>query len=154
MSRLELTREYNVSIQKIWEALTTPEIIKKFWSPPQMETVEATISAVEPGGIFRYSMKSDDGFQQWVKCEYEVVDEPNKLSFYETLTDSEGNEVSPSHYGMPGDEITKHLTELVLKESEGVTKLTMIIDYGDDKANEFASMGWNAMLDNLSKIIE
>lgn len=151
---MSLTREYNAPIQKTWEALTTPSLIKQFWAPPNMKTVEATIDKLEPGGIFTYSMQSEDRFQQWVTCKYEVIDEPNKLSFIEVLTDKDGNEVASSHYGMPGDEIKKHLTELILEEVNGNTKLTMNIDYGDAKANEYASMGWNAMLDNLVLIVE
>jgi uncharacterized protein YndB with AHSA1/START domain len=154
MAKMSLVKEYKAPIEKVWEALTTPELIKKFWAPPNMKTVEASIDKVETGGIFQYSMKSDEGFQQIVKCEYKVVDKPNKLSFYEVLIDRDGNEVPPSYYGMPGEEIKKHLTELILEEKNGVTKLTMNIDYGDDKTNEFASYGWKGMLENLAEVVE
>lgn len=154
MAKVAITREYTAAIEKVWEALTTPEIIMKFWAPPGMETVAATIDKLEPGGVFRYSMKSPEGFQQWVKCTYEEVIPPTKLSFMETITDEEGNPVPPSHFGMPGDEIKHHLTELVLEQDGNTTKLTMYMDYGDEQSNQYAQGGWKGMLENLDTVLE
>lgn len=154
MGKMTITREYNSEIDRVWEALTTPEQIVKFWAPPGMEAVDVSIDKLEVGGIFKYSMKSPEGFQQWVKSVYEKIEKPNLLSFREGITDAEGNYVAPSHYGMPGDEPKQSLTEIHLEETETGTKVSMIIDYGDDQSNEFASMGWKGMLENLASVVE
>ncbi len=154
MSKLTLTREYNSSIVKVWKALTTPEIIKQYWAPPGMKTVVATIDDLKVGGVFIYSMQSDNGNQMWVRCTYTQVEEPNKLSFMESMANEDGEAVAPSTFGMPGDEIKESLTEITLEEQDGVTTLTMVIDYGDDQSNEYASKGWTGMLENLTTIVE
>ena len=154
MGKISLTKDYNAPIEKVWEALTTPELIRQFWAPPGMETSEAKIDKLEPGGEFIYAMKSNDGKEMWVRCIYEDVEQPNKLSFMETPADKTGNPVPPSAMGMPGDEIVESYTELLLEEKNGVATVTMNIDYGDDKANEYASFGWKGMLENLAQIVE
>lgn len=153
MAKTSISKEYKAPIDKVWEALTTPDHILKFWAPPGMETVEASISKLEKSGEFRYSMKNEQ-FQQWVKCVYERVEPKTFLSFMEVLVDQDGNEVPASYYGMPGDEIKHSLTELELEEVGDKTKLTMTFDYGDDMANKFASGGWKGMIENLANVVE
>lgn len=152
MAKTELKKEVSAQIDKVWEALTTPDLIKKFWSPPGMKTTFVEITKLEVGGAFTYQMENDDGWKQIVKCMYAEIEKPTKLKFEETLVDEDGNQVPASYYGMPGDEIKTSVTEINLEDLGDKTKVTMIFDYGDDKSNEFASGGWGTMLSNLAEM--
>jgi len=58
---LVLERVLDAPRRLVWEALTTPEHLKKWWAPRPYQTPEVEID-LKPGGIFRMRMTGPDGF--------------------------------------------------------------------------------------------
>jgi uncharacterized protein YndB with AHSA1/START domain len=74
--RLDLVLERIVDVppQLVWAAWTTPDHIKKWFTPVPWQTVDCEID-LRPGGIFRTVMRSPEG-QDFpnVGCYLEIVD--------------------------------------------------------------------------------
>lgn len=143
---LVLERIVDVSPELVWAAWTTPEYLKKWFTPAPWSTVDCEID-LRPGGIFRTVMRSPEG-QEFPNagCYLEIV--PNqKLVWTSTLgADFRPNPQSPED--MP-------MTAIVLIEPHGSgTKYTAIAIHGDEEgAKKHEAMGfhhgWGAALDQL-----
>src|SRR3954466_15218568 len=57
---LVLERVVDVPAEAIWKAWTTPEQVKRWFTPAPWTTTECEID-LRPGGIFRTVMRSPDG---------------------------------------------------------------------------------------------
>ena len=74
---LKLERVVDVSPELLWKAWTTPEHLKKWFTPRPWTTTECEID-LRPGGIFRTVMRSPEGEEFGeTGCYLEVV--PNRL---------------------------------------------------------------------------
>ncbi|WP_255246820.1 SRPBCC domain-containing protein [Paenibacillus chitinolyticus] len=86
--RRELTVERTVAIptKLAWEGWTQPEHITRWWGPKNWTTTVYEMD-VRPGGVWRYSLKSDDnsGEEAYCRAVYEEVEAPRKLVYTETL---------------------------------------------------------------------
>jgi activator of Hsp90 ATPase-like protein len=73
---LLLERVVDVPPELVWAAWTTPEHVKKWFTPAPWTTVDCEID-LRPGGIFRFVMRSPEG-QEFpnVGCYLEIVKKP------------------------------------------------------------------------------
>jgi len=72
---LVLERLLDAPRELVWEALTTPEHLKKWWAPRPYQTPEVEVD-FRPGGVFRLRMTGPDGFDTGTGgagCVLEVV---------------------------------------------------------------------------------
>lgn len=153
MNQVTLERSFSAPIEKVWEALTNTDKLKKWWSPADMEASYISVD-LKKGGIFRYCMKGSNGKEFWGRGVYQIIEQPKLLSFLDTFTDSQGNPVPSSHYGIPGEEIVESLVEFSLTEENGITTMTMVGDNPhDDSMLEDMTKGWNGMFDKLEELL-
>lgn len=147
--KLIIERIFNAPIGKVWAAFTTPEILAKWWSPAGMTNYYASTD-VREGGEFRYCFADSEGEKYWGKGVYKKIVEPTYLAYIDYFTDSDGNPVPPSYYGIPGDESTPTLVEFVFTAKGDITemKISGEIPY-DDSMIENMTQGWNSMFDKL-----
>lgn len=82
----------------------------------------------------------------------------NSQSFsnlFDTFTDSDGNPVAPSYYGMPEEKIVESLVEFSLTMENGITTMKMVGDNPhDDSLREDMEKGWNGMFDKLEVLLK
>jgi uncharacterized protein YndB with AHSA1/START domain len=72
---LVIERVMEAPLDLVWEALTTPEHLKRWWAPRPYQTPECEID-LKPGGIFFTRMTGPDGFDTGTGgagCVLEVV---------------------------------------------------------------------------------
>ncbi len=83
----------------------------------------------------------------WFVGEYRVVDPPTLLVYTESMSDSDGNPVSPEAMGMPDDhpEVTEVTVELA--DVDGRTR--MVMTHAGVPADSPGATGWNMALDKL-----
>ena len=154
MTKLSIERSFSATIEKVWEALTNADKLKNWWCPPGMESPYISVD-FKNGGVFRYSFKGSDGKEFWGRGLYQTIEKPKFLSFLDTFTDSQGNPVPSSHYGMDGKEIVEALVEFSLTEENGITKMTMVGENPhDDSILEDMKKGWNGMFDKLEELLK
>lgn len=147
--RLVIERTFDAPVETVWDAFTTPEILATWWSPAGM--TNSFISAeVRTGGEFRYCFRSSDGKEFWGNGIYVTIRPPTFLSYIDNFTDENGKPVPPSHYGIPGDELTQSLVEITLTRDGARTHLTISAENPfDDTMTEPMTQGWNSMFDKL-----
>ena len=142
---LVLERVVDVPPNLVWAAWTTPEYVKKWFTPAPWQTVDCEID-LRPGGIFRTVMRSPEG-QDFpnVGCYLEVI-ENEKLVWTAAL--KPGYRPQNAWEGFV-------FTAVILLEPHGAgTKYTAIAIHGDeDGAKKHADMGfthgWGKALDQL-----
>jgi uncharacterized protein YndB with AHSA1/START domain len=108
-----ITREFAAPKHLVYEAFTTPELVKRWWSANRGEVTVADID-LRVGGKWRYAMVTEDGFEVAFHGEYrEIV--PN-----ERIVSTEVFE------GMPDAEAVNTMT---LAEEGGRTTLTILVQH-------------------------
>ena len=108
-----ITRAFDAPRHLVYEAWTTPELVKRWWSAKRGEVTVAEID-LRVGGAWRYVMVTDGGFEVAFHGEYrEIV--PN-----ERIVSTEVYE------GMPEAEAVDTLT---FTETDGRTLLTLLVQH-------------------------
>ncbi len=111
-----ITREFDAPKHLVYEAWTTPELVKRWWSANRGEMTIAEID-LRVGGRWRYVMVTDGGFEVAFHGEYrEIV--PN-----ERIVSTEVYE------GIPDAEEHAALNILTLTEVDGRTTLTVLVEH-------------------------
>ena len=140
-TQILITREFAAPKHLVYQAWTTPELIKRWWSANRGEVTLAEVD-LKVGGKWRYVMIADGGFEVGFHGEYrEIV--PN-----ERIVSTEVFE------GMPEGEAIDTLT---LKESKGRTTLTILVqhqnkEHRDAHINSGMEGGLQDALDLLEQV--
>ena len=109
-----ITREFDAPRHLVYEAYTTPELVKRWWHANRGEATVAEID-LRVGGKWRYVMVTEDGTEVAFHGEYrEVV--PN-----ERLVSTEAYE------GVPDPDANATLNTLTLTEVDGRTTLEILV---------------------------
>jgi uncharacterized protein YndB with AHSA1/START domain len=110
-----ITREFDAPRHLVFKAVTTPELVKRWWHANRGEVTLAEID-VRVGGTWRYVSVTDDGTEVGFHGEYlEIV--PN-----ERIVSTEVFE------GAPGGDENGTVNTMTLVENEGRTTLTTLVE--------------------------
>ena len=147
---LVLERIVDVPRELVWMAWTTPEHLKKWYTPVPWTTIDCEID-LRPGGIFRTVMRSPEG-QNFpnVGCYLEVV-KNERLAWTNALLP--GYRPAIANPACPGEIFS--FTAVVSLEAHGSgTKYTALVIHGDaDARKRHEAMGfhdgWSKALDQL-----
>ena len=125
------------TIDKVWEALTNPEMVKQYFFGSNQETNWNVGSKVLWTGEYEGTTYVDKG----VVLEYF----PNKKLSYSYLSSWSGLDDKPENYLLVSYEVTQTEsgTELIIKQS----------NYDEEKAKHSAE-NWEIVVDGLKKLIE
>jgi len=112
-----ITREFDAPKHLVYEAWTTPELVKRWWSGHRGAVTRAEID-LRVGGVWRYVMEAGDGSEVAFHGEYrEIV--PNERI------------VTTEVYEMPGEpalpEADEPLNIVTFAEVDGRTTLTLLV---------------------------
>jgi uncharacterized protein YndB with AHSA1/START domain len=109
-----ITREFDAPAHLVYQAWTTPELVKRWWNAKRGEVTVAEID-LRVGGRWRSVMVTPDGFEVGFHGEYrEIV--PN-----ERIVSTEAYE------GAPDPDANATLNTLTLTEEDGRTTLTVLV---------------------------
>ena len=154
-SRLDLVLERIVDVPRelVWKAWTTPEHLKKWFTPAPWTTVDCEID-LRPGGTFRTVMRSPEGQDHTnVGCYLEVI-ENEKL----TWTDALESGYRPS--SQPNECFNSHFTATIMLEPHAKgTKYTVIAKHADEESRKNHEErgfqeGWGKALDQLVALVK
>jgi uncharacterized protein YndB with AHSA1/START domain len=114
-TEIHITREFDAPKHLVYKAVTTPELVKRWWNAKRGEVSIAEIDLRE-GGKWRYVMASPEGMEVAFHGEYkEIV--PN-----ERVVSTEIFE------GAPDPENNGTVNTMTLEESDGRTAMTVLIE--------------------------
>ena len=112
-TQILITREFNAPRHLVYQAWTTPECIKRWWSACRGEVTVAEVD-LRVGGQWRYAMIAHEEFEVAFHGEFrEVVDNERivRTEIYEAFPDAAA------------------LSTETFTESDGRTTLTLLIDH-------------------------
>jgi uncharacterized protein YndB with AHSA1/START domain len=134
-----ISREFDAPKHLVYEAWTTPELVKRWWTANRGEATVAEID-LRVGGAWRYVMVTDDGFEVGFHGEYrEIV--PN-----ERIVSTEIYE------GMPEGEA---LNTVTFNEVDGRTTLTILVQHtSNEHRDAHIDSGMEAGLQDALDLLE
>lgn len=144
---LRLSRTFNVSRQKVFEAWTRPDNLRRWWGVAEGYTTPIAEVDLRVGGRYRLGMKAPgDGDLMVVGGVFKEVNPPSKLVYtwaWEN-TDPEG----------PGA-IPETLVTLEFNEKGDATELVLTHEmFPDEESCRMHQMGWSGMLERLGPALE
>jgi uncharacterized protein YndB with AHSA1/START domain len=134
-----IRREFDAPKHLVYEAWTTPELVKRWWNANRGEVTVAEID-LRVGGRWRYVMVTEDGFEVGFHGEYRVI-VPN-----ERIVSTEVYE------GMPEGQAVNTLT---LTEDRGRTTLTILVQHSSKEHRDaHIESGMEAGLQDALDLLE
>ena len=113
-TQINITREFAAPKHLVYEAITTPELVKRWWNAKRGEVTTCEIDLRE-GGKWRYVMETPDGFEVAFHGEFrEIV--PN-----ERLVSTEAYE------GVPNPDDNATVNTVTLAEEAGRTTMNVLV---------------------------
>lgn len=153
---LQLQRNVDVSVADVWRALTTPDVLVKWFCPVPWKVVACEID-LRPGGIFRTVMQSPEGRNMpSEEGTYLVVAPEERLVWTNTL--GAGFRPKPASGDLQlGFPFVVDLTLAALPE--GGTRYHARVMHADSAGRDaHAAMGfeqgWNIALDQLVALMK
>jgi uncharacterized protein YndB with AHSA1/START domain len=141
-------RRFPVARERVFEAFTTPELLLKWWGPPEWPAVSCTVD-LRPGGIWHYCVRSADGREHWARAVYREIIRPVRISYAENSSD---------RFGAITDEMPQALTVVTFTEVDGGTSLRSHVSYADARGLDAVLRsgmieGFSAALDLLHELL-
>jgi len=149
-----ISQIFNAPPEKVWEAWTDPESVKKWWGPKDFTAPYARID-LKVGGTSLYAMRSPEGEDFWSTGVYKKIIPQELIVSTDSFADADGNVVPASHYGMKGYWPLELMVTVTFKKEDGKTRLTIQHEGFPDRENrDLAEAGWNESLDKLASFLE
>ncbi|NOX29030.1 MAG: SRPBCC domain-containing protein [Actinobacteria bacterium] len=144
-----IERTFNAPVDLVWSMWTESEHFQAWYGPMGAKIPVANMD-VRIGGkrLVCMEMETPNGtMQMWFCGEYREVVVNERLVYTESMSDENGNVISPADMGMPADhpETTEVVVELV--DLGGSTKMTMT--HIGVPADSPGGSGWAMALDKL-----
>ncbi|AXV41004.1 MAG: ATPase [Methanobacterium sp. BAmetb5] len=153
VTMLFITRTFHAPLERVWEAWTNPEAIKKWWGP-RGYTTPVVKNDFMVGGSSLYSMRSPEGQDIWSTGVYKDIVPMERIVSTDSFADADGNVVPASHYGMNGDWPLELMVTVIFQEKNGKTHLTLQhTGFPDNQNKTLAEAGWNESLDKLAEYL-
>ena len=135
---IELSILINATEEKVWKALVTPALIKKYLMDADVKTDWKPGSKITYEGVYQGKKYLDKGVIRKV--------EPHRLLQSTYLSSMSGKEDKPENY---------NLLTFRLSPAEGKTKLYVSQDnVGSEKEKEQMTSNWNSVLAKLKEVAE
>jgi uncharacterized protein YndB with AHSA1/START domain len=150
---VEFERTYDAPIEKVWQAWTDAEQLKKWWGPKDVTIPECQVD-LRVGGRFYIVMEAGEGMGQFkgtrwpMEARFTVV-EPNSRLVYEARAWTEGDQEGTA---------LEQVQELTLSQENGRTKLYLKATLNKigpkaGMAAEGMKYGYGQQLDKLDKFL-
>jgi uncharacterized protein YndB with AHSA1/START domain len=148
-----IERSFDAPVDLIWQMWTDPEHFKA-WYGPDGATIPVAKMDVRVGGarLVCMEMQTPNGpMQMWFTGEYSEVVENERLVYTESMSDENGNVLSPSDMGMPEGHPTTTEVTVELEDFDGRTK--MVMTHAGIPADSPGAAGWTMAFDKLAAYV-
>ena len=147
-----IERTFEAAVDLIWQMWTQPELFQKWYGPKGFSIPVAEID-LRVGGKRLICMSSPDGsMKMWTTGEHIEVSPTERLVYTESMSDENGNIISPSDMGMPEGYPTTTEVTVLLQDLGGRTK--MVMTHAGVPADSPGASGWNQAFDKLADHLE
>ena len=149
-----IERIFDAPTALIWQMWTEPEHFKA-WYGPNGATVPVARMDMRVGGSRLLCMEMDTPagpMQMWFTGKYREIVQNERLVYTESMSDKDGNIMSPSDMGMPAGHPATTQVTVELEDVEGRTK--MLMTHAGIPADSPGAAGWMAAFDKLAVYVE
>jgi uncharacterized protein YndB with AHSA1/START domain len=138
-TELRLERTYDAPRERVYDAWTNPEVLRRWWAAgPDFEGVAAEID-VRAGGRIRLTMRAPDGQEHSGGGRYTEVDPPGHLAYTWAWEGTDGHE---------------SLVSVDFVEVDGATTVRLVhTGLASEESVAQHGHGWSACLDNLGRVL-
>jgi len=147
---MTIERSFDAPVYLIWQMWTDPEHFAA-WYGPNGATVPLAKMDVRVGGsrLVCMEVQTPSGvMQMWFTGEYREVVANERLVYTESMSDANGNVLSPSDIGMPDGHPTTTEVRVELENVDGRTRL--VLTHAGIPADSPGAAGWTMALDKLA----
>ncbi len=148
-----IERIFDAPIDLVWQMWANADHFKQ-WYGPHGFTIPVANMDVQVGGkrLVCMEMQTPDGRRQmWTTGEFIEIVPMVRLVYTESMSDENGNVLSPAAMGMPeGTPDTTQVT-VMLKDLNGRTQMTMT--HAGVPADSPGASGWSQAFDKLTAYI-
>jgi uncharacterized protein YndB with AHSA1/START domain len=119
-TQILITREFNAPPHLVYQAYTTPDLVKRWWSGHRGSVTSVEID-LRVGGSWRYVMTANEGFEVAFHGEYREIVPDERLVSTEVFE------------GMPDAEA---LDTLTLTEVDGRTRMEILVEHAKKEGRD------------------
>jgi uncharacterized protein YndB with AHSA1/START domain len=151
---VKIVREFNAPVEQVWEAWSSPELMKQWWGPKDFTAPTIKID-FRAGGRYLYAMHGPAGTEydvdMWNTGVYKEIVPNKRIVYLDSFSDADGNPVPPSAYGMT-DLPDQMLVTVEFEALEGDRTRLTLTHTGAPAGTQADNMtlGWNQSLDKLA----
>lgn len=149
-----IERRFDAPLNLVWRMWTDPEHFAA-WYGPNGATIPVAKMDVRVGGtrLVCMEMQTPNGaMTMWFTGEYREVLEHQRLVYTESMSDENGNVLSPSDMGMPAGHPTTTEIRVELETVDGGTK--MVMTHAGIPSDSPGAAGWAMAFDKLTPYVE
>ena len=149
-----IERSFDAPVALIWKMWTDPDHFAA-WYGPNGATIPVAKMDVRVGGtrLVAMEMATPNGqMQMWFTGEYREVVENERLVYTESMSDENGNVLSPTDMGMPAGHPTTTEVRVEFRAVGGQT--TMVMTHVGIPADSPGAAGWAMAFDKFAAHIE
>jgi len=149
---LTITRIFDAPLERVWQAWTDPEQLKRWWGPQDF-TAPVIQLDLRVGGKYLFCMRGPDGKDYWSTGTIQEIVPLERLVFTDSFADEKGNIVPASYYGMSNiPEVLK--VTVIFERLPGKTKMTLVhAGFPPSEDREMAGLGWNQSFDKMVNVL-
>jgi uncharacterized protein YndB with AHSA1/START domain len=153
--KLTIERIFDAPPAVVWSLWTEPEHMMKWWGPEHFTAPVIQID-LRVGGKYLFAMQDGEGKRYWSTGTYTEISPYTRLVYTDSFADENGNVVSPTDYGVPGDFPMELIVEVDLQPLDDGRKTRMLLTnlgMPAAAAEWGASEGWNTSFNKLAAAV-
>ncbi len=146
---IHVKREFDATLDLVWKAWTTPELLDQWWAPKPYRT-ETKSMDFRDEGLWLYAMISPENEVHWCKADYKRIEPSKKISWLDAFCDEDGNESS---------EMPRTFWKNAFSETAGTTLVSITLEYKSlEDLEKIITMGFQEgftmAMHNLDELLE
>ena len=149
-----IERSFDAPVALVWQMWTDPEHFAA-WYGPTGATIPVAKMDVRVGGtrLVAMEMQTPNGpMQMWFTGEFREIVEHERLVYTESMSDENGNVLTPADMGMPAGHPTTTEVRVELRSVAGRT--TMVMTHVGIPAGSPGAAGWTMAFEKLAARID
>lgn len=149
-----ITRKFDEPRDLVWRAWTEPEHFAKWWGPKDFTSPNPEMDFRE-GGKYLWCMLGSDGKEFYSTGVFREIVPFEKIVLTDSFSDAEGNVISASEHGLPGDWPKELLITVTFDAGEGGTEMTVRqVGVPAGEMSKMTTVGWNQSFDKLAESLK
>ncbi len=153
---VEVTKEFDAPLERVWQAWSDAELIKQWWGPENYTAPSAkTDFRIE--GKYLFAMKDPEGKVTWSTGTYTEILPYKLIVCTDQFSDENGKPITPEQAGM--EEEWEDISTLVFsvkfeKIDDNRTKIQLVHEGIPASIHDDCVSGWSSSLDKMKKLVE